>query len=320
MHKFLISIFLFISVSSFSQHISNANFKQLQLLEDTMKIYSDKMILDALAPTRFEADSIFTRMLVRALKTPYSFDYPFDSIETVSKIYAPDSNFRIFTWQFEKDESYFQQRGAIQIKTKDGSLKLFPLIDMSDFTENSTDSVRSNLNWIGAIYYAIIMKNYKGKNYYTLLGYDDNDFESTKKWIEVLTFDNSGNPQFGGRYFDYPEDSLKPAQPAFRFCLEYKKDARARMNYDSDMDMIIFDHLISENNHQSEKFTLIPDGDYEGFKWVNGKWQLVSKVFTYKLQNGQEPVPAPIKDDKGNTDEKKLEEQSEKNMQSKPPQ
>jgi hypothetical protein len=133
-----------------------------------------------------------------------------------------------------------------------------------------------------------------------LFGYDDNDFASTRKWLEVLTFDANGQPVFGGNYFDYKNDELKPAQPATRFLLEYQKDARARMVYDPDMDMIIFDHLISESNEPQKKFTLIPDGDYEGFKWQNGKWEHVDKVFNQALQDGQAPRPKPVYDDKGN--------------------
>lgn len=313
-HFVALLLIVFVSVSASAQRISKSDLEQLQQLEDSMKVYSNQMIFDPLATQRFEADSMFIRLLVRALRTPYSFHYPFDSVVTVSKLYPPDSSFRIFTWQFEKDETYFRQQGAIQMNTKDGSTKIFPLIDMSDFTGTPTDSVRSNLNWIGAIYYAIVQKSFKNKNYYTLLGYDDNDFSSTRKWIDVLTFDANGNPKFGGTYFNYTEDSLKPAQPAYRFLLEYKKDARARMNYDPEMDMIVFDHLISESNHQSEKYTLIPDGDYEGFKWQNGKWVHVNKIFDFKLEDGQAPLPAPIKADDGSTNEQKLLEQSEKNM------
>ncbi|MGN6617029.1 MAG: hypothetical protein ACTHJ5_07615 [Ilyomonas sp.] len=316
MQRFFVALllFVFVSVSASAQRASKSDLQQLQQLEDSMKVYSKQMIFDPLSTQRFEADSMFIRLLVRALHTPHSFNYPFDSVVTVSKLYPPDSSFRIFTWQFEKDETYFRQQGAIQMNTKDGSTKIFPLIDMSDFTGTPTDSVRSNLNWIGAIYYAIIQKSFKNKNYYTLLGYDDNNFSSTRKWIDVLTFDANGNPQFGGTYFNYAEDSLKPAQPAYRFLLEYKKDARARMNYDREMDMIIFDHLISESNHQSEKYTLIPDGDYEGFRWQNGKWVHVNKVFDFKLEDGQAPLPAPIKADDGSSNEQKLMEQSEKNM------
>lgn len=200
------------------------------------------------------------------------------------------------------------------MRTADGSLKLFPLIDMSEFSENPVDSLRTNFNWVGAIYYGIVTKTYNNKKYYTLLGYDENNFRSTRKWIEVLSFDDKGQPEFGGRYFVYPQDGIKPAQPAFRFLLEYKKDAGARINYDPELDMIIFDHLISEAKDPSKKFTLIPDGDHEGFKWKDGKWMYVEKVFNFTLQDGQFPMEVPLKDASGKTNEAKLIEQSEKNM------
>ncbi len=283
-----------------AQKINNADNKLLKQTEDTLALYSKQMVFAQDASSRFYADSIFIKTLVRALKINNSFSYPFDSVTTISKIYPPDSSFRIFTWQIERDESYFRQYGAIQMRTKEGSLKFFPLIDASDYTSTPTDSVRSNTNWIGAIYYGIVAKEYKGKKYYTLFGFDDNDFVSTKKWLEELTFNANSEPVFGGPFFDYKEDSIKPAQPAYRFCLEYKKDAKARMVYDPDLDLIIFDHLISESNEVNKKFTLIPDGDYEGFKWSNGKWLHIDKVFSeQQLKNGQFPMPAPILDDNG---------------------
>ena len=100
--------------------------KQLKQIEDTLAIYSHDMIFATDASARFNADSAFIKTFVRGLKTEHSFSYPFDSLKSVSKIYAPDSSFRIFSWQIERDESYFRQFGAIQLNTKDGSLKLFP--------------------------------------------------------------------------------------------------------------------------------------------------------------------------------------------------
>ncbi len=44
------------------------------------------------------------------------------------------------------------------------------------------------------------------------------------------------------------------------------------MNYDKDLDMIIYDHLVSESNEPGNAYTMVPDGDYQGFKWQNGKW------------------------------------------------
>ena len=311
--RFLVVImFSFASLFASSQNLPKQAFAKLRKQEDSLAKLGDKMINEKTALQRFLADSAFIKILVRALKTPNSFTYPFDSLKTVSHLYAPDSSFRIFSWQFTRDEDYYRQRGAIQMRTADGSLKLFPLLDMSDFTTAPQDSIRTGKNWVGCIYYSMVMKTFNGKNFYTLLGFDDNNMRSTKKWIEVLYFDENGNPQFGGPFFSIPSGSLHPtATKLARFGLEYKKAANARMNYDKELDMIMFDHLISEDNHADKAYTYVPDGDYQGFKWVNGRWVQVDKVFNQKLEDGQAPMPAPLKDDAGNSNESKLEQQSE---------
>ena len=80
------------------------------------------------------------------------------------------------------------------------------------------------------------------------------------------------------------------------------------MNYDADLNMIIKEHLISETNEPEKKYSLIGDGDYEGFIWKNGKWNYVLKVFNTKTPNGEAPVPSPIRDKDGHIDDKKLKE------------
>ncbi len=261
----------FYSVMGQQKNNSFTNHKITQI-EAGIKDYAVAILNAKEMIDRFRADSLFTRGLVQALKIPYSFGYRFDSLITISQLYAPDSSFRIFTWQVMKDFSSYHQKGAIQMKTVDGSLKLFPLFDYSDYTDFPGDSIRNINNWIGAVYYNIVLKTFNNKNYYTLLGYDENNARTTKKWMEVLSFDVEGKPTFGGRYFNYPPDSIKLPQPAYRFCLEFKKQASAKFNYDPDIDRIVFAHLVSETGEIREKQTLIPYGSYEGFRWQNGKW------------------------------------------------
>jgi hypothetical protein len=285
----------------FSQKLQPEQQIFLQAKEDSLKEFAFKIIKHEDAAVRLRSDSNFTRVIVRALKIPHSFEYPFDSLITISKIVAPDSSFRIFTWQLVKDESYCRQKGFIQMKTADGSLQLFPLRDVSEFTENPVDTIANHGGWVGAVYYKMIPKEYQGKKYYTLLGYDEHNERTTRKWIDVLHFDQLRQPVFGLRNgFSFAEDSI-PSKPQNRILLEYKKDARARIQFDQDMDMILFDHLISETNEPKKKYTLIPDGDYEGFIWKNGRWVHINKVFTQKLEDGQAPIPAPA-----NTTENKL--------------
>lgn len=307
---------LFISNLSFAQGISKSDFKLLQEKEDSIRAYSVKIIQGINAEDRLEADSIFTRMLVRALKAKNSFHYPFESLQTVSILYAPDSLFRIFTWQLVINENVIRQHGAIQMKTYDGSLKLFPLIDKSDVTSNVADTIGNNYGWIGAIYYKIIQKKSANQNFYTLLGFDENNIRSSRKIIEVLSFLND-EPTFGGRFFSYEEDTVFKTAHS-RYIMEYKKEAGPRLTYDKDLDMIIVEHLVSESNEPKKKWTLVGDGDYEGFKWKNGKWVHVEKIFNLVTPEGQAPVPNPIRDPSGILNENKLKGAETEEIEKKP--
>src|SRR5450432_4654886 len=238
------------------KHITREYLLRFEKQQDSLKSFADDIVNAPEPNQRFRADSFFIRMLVRSLKIPNSFYYPFDSLQTISKLYAPDSSFRIFTWQIKKDVYMYFQRGAIQMRTADGSLKLFPLHDVSMFSKKPEDSVRGANNWIGAIYYRIIQKNVNGKNTYTLLGFDDFTINSNKKWMDVLTFNEQGQPVFGGPYFSFKNDSAKASKTQIqRFYLEYKKEATTTFNYDSSLDMIIYDHLISESEEPNRKET-----------------------------------------------------------------
>ncbi len=315
MHKSWFIFILLLLTSSFSfAQISSTEKKELRKKEDSLKTLSLTIIQGRTAGDRFNADSQFTRMLVRALKVKNSFYYPFDSLTTISKLVPEDSSFKIFTWQMVVNENVTRQHGAIQMKTADGSLKLFPLIDKSGVTIDKEDTIGNNFGWMGAVYYKLIEKKSFGKNYYTLLGYDENNISSNKKLIEILTFDN-GEPIFGGSYFSFQDNSIIKKGLA-RYIMEYKKNASPRLTYDPEQDMIIYEHLISETGEPKKKYTYIPDGDYEGLMWKDGKWVHIQKIYTQKTPEGQEPVPLPIRDTKGNIDETKLSNRMPENNSS----
>ena len=101
---------LFRSTDGYSQIISAADKKKLVAKEDTLKEYARYLVTDSLTEDRMISDSIFTRTLVRALQIKNSFYYPFDSVLGVSRLYAPDSSFRIFTWNILYDDFYSPTR------------------------------------------------------------------------------------------------------------------------------------------------------------------------------------------------------------------
>ena len=304
--KFFLLALVFVAsiISASAQPIKKSEYKILQKKEDSLKVLAVR-IMEGINPgDRLKADSIFTKVLVRSLKTYNSFYFPFDSLYTISKLYAPDSSFRIYTWQMVINDNVIRQHGAIQMKTADGSLKLYPLIDKSDVTENIADTIADNFGWIGAVYYKIILTRHQGKAYYTLLGYDENNIRSNKKLIELLSFQND-KPVFGSRQFSIVNGYGYNNKMA-RFVMEYKKQASPRLTYDTDLNMIVFEHLISESNQPNKKWTLIGDGDYEAFKWTDGKWVYINKIFNDVTPLGAEPIPMPIRDAQGYLDETKL--------------
>lgn len=270
----------------------------LRNTEDSMIISSSTLRDDLTLPGRIYGDSLFTKQLIRAMKVSYSFRFPFDSLNTCSKLYSPDSTFRIFTWQLQINEDQVKQRGVIQMKTEDGSIKIFPLIDKSDEIENAEKHIGDHRSWIGALYYKIIHHKFNQQDYYTLIGYDENSIRSNKKLIEVMTF-KEGVPTFGGPFFSVPNDEAKPSSPA-RFIMEYKKGSGSRLTYDEELKLIVKEHLISESNQPQKKWTLIGDGDYEGFTWNYGKWVYIEKIFDQKTPEGKAPMPEPLRDEKGN--------------------
>jgi hypothetical protein len=312
MHRvlsFLIAVLF--SQILFAQSAIQPDRKFLENKEDSLKSIALQIIQGRNAEDRFKADSLFTKMFVRALKTKGSFNYPFDSLITISKLTSPDKLFKIFTWQLVVNDNVVRQHGAIQMNTSDGSLQLFPLIDKAGSIKNVSDTIANNFGWVGAVYYKIIEKKAFGKNFYTLLGFDENNLSSDRKIIEVLTFDE-GKPIFGGGYFSFPDNSINKRGFA-RYIMEYKKNASPRLTYDPDLDMIIYEHMISETGEPNKKYTYVGDGDYEGLKWVDGKWVHIQKVFSQVTPEGKEPVPLPIRDAEGNIDYSKLSQRQPEN-------
>jgi len=306
------------TLSAQASKLSPVDIAYLDKLNDSLGKTGARVLDEILPRERMRADSLFTRMLVRGMLVPFSYYYPFDSLVTAPILYPTDSSFRLITWHYTLNETDYRQKGVIQINTPDGSPKFFPLFDASEYTDEPMDSIRDNRNWIGAIYYKIIQGDFKGKKIYTLIGFDENNGITTRKWVEVLTFNERNEPRFGGDFFRIPYDSVfTPGSK--RYLMEYKAGARARLNYDEEEGMIILDYLVSETGEKHKRYTLVPGGDYSALKWNNGAWEYIDRLDVEMLGDGNEPKPALILGEDGLTDENTLQKQSEKNMKKNEP-
>ena len=73
-------------------------------------------------------------------------------------------------------------------------------------------------------------------------------------------------------------------------------NATTTLNYDPAMQMIVFDHVAPPTDKaKGATFTYVPDGTYEGFVWKSNRWNWVEKVFTFAInEDDNPPIPVPL--------------------------
>jgi hypothetical protein len=272
--KKIFTILLFLAVApllTFAQHSDESdNIKRLQVYEDSLITLGKTFVNDSIETNRKNANYAFIKTLVRALKIPNSFLYPFDSLKTVSIINSPDNRFRVITWPIANNDGSYRFYGTIQINTG-GPLLMYPLNDFTAGIKNAEDTISDNLKWFGAEYYKIIPV-YSPKLYYVLLGWKGNTSKSTKKVIEVLSFkDNKpvlGMPVFVGN-----------GKTRERVVFEYTRQASMLLRYVPDQNLIVFDHLVPPDPKLiKQKDSYGPDLTYDGYKEKNGRWVFVDNL------------------------------------------
>jgi len=242
---------------------------KLVAFQDTLIKISANVVTAQSDTQKLESNSRFVKTLVEALKTPNSFAFAFDSLKNISVIKSPDQAFRVLSWYVPLEDGSYRYYGAIQMNTRSGPLKLYPLIDQ---TENMSDPniITNNQKWFGARYYEIVPVTSGSRlPYYVLLGWKGNTPVTTKKVIEILSFDKD-SPSFGAPVFDGKE--LKGKN---RVIFEYAKSNAMTLKTDVKAGMIVFDHLASFNPEMKDTFEYHgSDGTFDGFKIIGGKLKL----------------------------------------------
>lgn len=260
--------------------------QHLQGLEDTLGVLGYAIVNDSIEAERFAACKVFITTLVRALKIENSFKFPFEQLRSVSILTPPDSSFRIFTWQLFVNDSTYRYYGSIQMNER--TLKLYPLIDRSfEMPQFPANEPLPPDRWYGALYFNLRQFDSRQGRKYLLFGYDAFEFFEKRKLLDVLSFDKEGKPVFGAPVFE-KED----APPQHRMYLQYSADAKVKLNWDEQYQMVLMDHLIPFPSPYGRDMTNVPDGSYDAYKLERGRWKYVDKVFDDKQKDV--PFPEPV--------------------------
>ena len=208
--------------------------------------------------------------LYEALQNPKSFQYPFETLHFLGKIYSDDNLLRIYTWNVPFADGTFMYGCIIQQK-KNNTLTVLKIKDVA-YKPNLDRYIAVN-NWYGALYYRAIPVSHKKDTYYTLLGWSGNDSMTNFKTIDALTFNDKGKAQLGLPVFK------RKNKTQHRYLLEYGGRDSMSLDYDKKKKQIIFDHLApSSDKYKGIHTDYGPDFSYDAFQLKKKDWIFVEEV------------------------------------------
>lgn len=236
-----------------------------------LSFWADVMINADAAENRLLSAEKFGEKLVESLNTEDSFHESFSKLPWISIQYAPDSTFRILSWQVEGENQTFSYAGILQ--KSDGHIIPF---DGSQGEIPGKNQQVAWSDWSGGLVYLVI----PCENFYTLFTYRQLDKFTKLKTCESLYFEND-LPLLGKEVFQDPEE---PSRYERRLILNYSADAITSLNYIPAMQRITYDNLITVMGRMpGQGPTQVSDGSYRGFEYSDGKWQGIDKLFNQVL-------------------------------------
>jgi hypothetical protein len=275
-----------------AQDIAPQNMEKLHIMEDSLIVSADSMFGALIPDSRLVLSERFARQLVRALKIPGSWSYPFDTLsKMVNIIYPDDKSFRVFNWEISPSTVAKRYYGAIQLPQE--KLKLYGLLDYTDqLGKGAEDSILTGGKWFGALYYRILTGEFQGRKVYTMFGVNSSSPLTERKVLDPMIIDEKG-VRFGLPMFGVASQNF-PRQRINRFILEYKKGVHVSMNWDTEKNMIVFDKLASLSNDPGRRYTFAPTGQYDGFYWNNDTWNYKQDLIPITiLKDGDAPSDPP---------------------------
>lgn len=205
-----------------------------QIESELVGLAEDVLLHDSLS-YKIKQNKVFARKLIDMLKRPESYNYPFDSLKTVSILRASDNAFRLFTWHIvDRNRSAYGGRqfhyyfGLVQRKYENPNGKteylVIPLLEIPRIAPELEHMVLDNDNWLGAQYYlpryhktipqyTFKLKPPNTENAYVLAGRPSNSLVESKVNFYLLMGWNGADESTNYKvadvmYFD-PEDPQK---------------------------------------------------------------------------------------------------------------
>ncbi len=295
--KIVLSVLTYVvSVCVFAQ-----NKNDFSILEERINKKAVSIIEFNSNAERIDQNNKLYDLLLETLKKHGSFDYPFDSLETISVLKSPDDRFRIYTWYFPLIDGDFKHFGFLQSRSlEQDTIVIYEFVDRSQKIEDPEFMSLDHTNWFGAYYYELIHNSHNGNDYYTLLGWRGNNPLIRQRVIETLMIKSDGEPIFGKEMFEYKEKKHK------RILFNYSARVSMALKYDLQVlesegrrrgrpvKLIVFDRLVpaDESLKGHYQFYKPETNIFDGFIFENGKWKFLSDI---DVRADSRDIPEPVR-------------------------
>jgi hypothetical protein len=201
------------------------------------------------------------------------FKHRFSNLRFLGQITSPDSLVKILTWNLILEDGgnrYFCY--IIRRSSPKTGKTVYKLSGIYNEAPVRTDTIYSQSNWYGALYYDIRPFVTGKETSYILLGIDYGNSFITRKLIEVLSFGSDNNLVFGKKCFTDGKMLIT------RVVFEFSSTAVMTLRFYT-ASSIVFDHLspVSPEMKDNKQF-YGPDFSYDSYNLENGLWRLKSNI------------------------------------------
>lgn len=200
------------------------------------------------------------------------FNDPFGGFSNISVLLSPDNVLKVVTWNVEFEDGTNTFFGGIAVN-RENAIKVHRLSDRYKAIKTPQVMSLNASRWYGAVYYEILVNKHKKNTYYTLLGYNPNDYFSKIRVVETLTLGTNGAPRFGEPIIEVEGKMLK------RLIFEYSAKVSMMLRYDTNQGMIVMDNLAPVNSlFAGDPRHYGPDFTHNALKFEKGRWVFRSDV------------------------------------------
>jgi hypothetical protein len=201
------------------------------------------------------------------------FKHRFTNLRYLGQIMSSDSLLKIITWNLVLKGSPGRYYCYFIRKFESGKEnKIYRLAAAYSDHRIRTDTIYSEPDWYGALYYDIKPYVISGEKYWILLGIDYGNPLISRKIIDVLSFTTVDSIIFGRKWFA-SGDEIK-----FRDVFEYASVGRMSLRFYTDSS-IVFDHLVPFSPAlKNDRQYYGPDYSFDSYFFKDGLWQLILNI------------------------------------------